>query len=81
MQVRLRHRKACILPPGLSEGDEVQVMRLDGFVVVVRTGDGRDYPVSIDNIVTPDFVFLDGRWVSAEKPRETGMDRSTEQAM
>jgi hypothetical protein len=69
MRVRVRHRKQRTLPVGLSEGDEVEVMRLDGFVVVVRDDDGHDWPVCIDNLVTPDFVFVKGRWLPVEQPQ------------
>lgn len=65
MRIRVRNRKPRILPIGLSEGDEVEVMRLDGFVVVVRDDDGHDWPVCIDNLVSPDFVFADGHWMPA----------------
>lgn len=67
MRVRVRHRKPRTLPVGLSEGDEVEVMRLDGFVVVVRDNDGHDWPVCIDNLVSPDFVFTEGRWMRADQ--------------
>lgn len=67
MRVRLRHGTGCMLPSGLCQGDEVQIMRLDGFVVVVRDDAGRDYPVAIHNIVAPKFVFLEGRWVTMEE--------------
>jgi hypothetical protein len=42
-------------------------MRLDGFVVLVRDDAGRDYPVSIHNIVPPKFIFRNGRWVMLEE--------------
>ena len=66
MRIRVRNRKPRSLPVGLSEGDEVEVMRLDGFVVVVRDDDGHDWPVCIDNLASPDFVFTDGRWMLAD---------------
>ena len=66
MRVRVRHRKGRILPVGLSEGDEVEVMRLDGFVVVVRDGEGHDHPVCIDNLVPPNFIYFQGQWIRAE---------------
>ena len=67
MRVRLRHKKGQILPVGLAQGDEVEVMRLDGFVIVVRDDQGHDYPVCIDNIVPPNFIYADGRWVRVEE--------------
>jgi hypothetical protein len=68
MRVRVRHRTNRILPPGLAQGDEVEVVRLDGFAIVVRDDDGTDYPVCIDNLVPPNFVFMNGRWVRVEEP-------------
>ncbi len=67
MRVRVRHRKLRTLPAGLTEGDEVEVMRLDGFVVVVRDRNGQDWPVCIDNVASPDFVFVNGRWVPVDQ--------------
>ncbi|MHA3772760.1 hypothetical protein ACXR0O_14600 [Verrucomicrobiota bacterium sgz303538] len=67
MRVRVRNRNHRALPVGLAEGDEVEVMRLDGFVVLVRDDDGHDWPVCIDNLVPPDFIFTNGRWVSSEQ--------------
>lgn len=67
MRVRVRHRRQRTLPAGLAEGDEVEVMRLDGFVVVVRDNDGHDWPVCIDNLASPDFAFVNGRWIAVEQ--------------
>jgi hypothetical protein len=67
MRVHVRHRRHKLLPVGLSQGEEVEVMRIDGFVIVVRDDDGHDWPVCIDNLVPPEFVFIDGRWIRAEQ--------------
>ena len=67
MRVRVRHRKSRILPVGLAQGDEVEVMRLDGFVVIVRDDEGHDHAVCIDNIVPPNFLYVNGNWVRVEE--------------
>jgi hypothetical protein len=72
MHVRVRHRKNCILPVGLVQGDEVEVVRLDGFAVIVRDEEGYDYPVCIENLVPPNFVFINGRWVRVEETAGQG---------
>jgi hypothetical protein len=63
MRVRVRHQKGAILPAELVEGQEVEVLKIENFVAHVRTDRGLDTAVCLKNIVPPDFVLIQGRWI------------------
>jgi hypothetical protein len=66
MRVRTRNREHFKLPEGLAEGAEVEIVRIDTFVAIVREDGGKDRAVCIDCLAPTAFVCVQGKWVCVE---------------
>lgn len=67
MRVRTRNRPHIPLPEGLAEGTEVEVVRIDSFVCLVRDEVGGNWAVCLDCLVPPSFMYMNGRWVRSDQ--------------
>ena len=66
LRVRTRNREHFKLPAGLAVDTEVEIVRIDTFVAIVRDDAGKDWVVCIDCLAPTAFVCVNGKWVCVE---------------